>query len=270
MSENPPIIVKSKASTISDYPQQVYKLLARTEPRHFWFAAKNKIIGTTITKFLPDPGRTRFLEIGCGTGFVLSYLEKLGFSMTGVDMHMEGLRIAQSRITKGSLICADVTRDVLGQPFPALGLFDVLEHIEDDIYFLQRCVRHLAPRGLVFITVPADMRLWSIIDEVSGHKRRYSKKTLEKLLTLCGLKIETISYFNTFLYLAQLFSRKQIHTNHKLTKKSTVNILLYSFRYSPLINTIGTLGFTLEFLLSGFFPMPFGASLVVAARKGKG
>lgn len=255
---------------MSDYPQQVYKLLARTEPRHFWFAAKNKIIGKTVTKFFPDPGKIRFLEIGCGTGFVLSYLEKLGFSMTGVDMHMEGLRIAQSRITKGSLICADVTRDVVGLPFPALGLFDVLEHIEDDTYFLQQCVRHLAPRGLVFITVPADMRLWSIIDEVSGHKRRYDKKSLEKLLTPCGLKIETISYFNAFLYLPQLFFRRHFHANHKLAKKNTVKILLDSFRYSPLINTIGNLGFTLEFLLSEFFPMPFGASIIVAARKGKG
>jgi len=261
------IIIKSKPSTISDYPPQVYKLLVHTEPRHFWFAAKNKIIKKTISKFFPDPVRERFLEVGCGTGFVLSYLEKLGFDVTGVDMHMEGLRIAQSRVIGATLICADITSDFVGKPFPALGLFDVLEHLKDDRHFLRKCLRHLAPHGLVFITVPADMCLWSIVDEVSGHKRRYTKKSLEKLLVSCGLHIETLFYFNTLLYLPQLFFRNRLHTRHTLTKRDTIKILSDSFQSTTLINLFGTIAFILEFIVSRFFSFPFGASIIVAARK---
>ena len=70
-------------------------------------------------------------------------------------MHMEGLHIAQSRITKGSLICADVTRDVLGQPFPALGLFDVLEHIEDDITVFKNFYNSLKQGGYLLVNTPS-------------------------------------------------------------------------------------------------------------------
>jgi SAM-dependent methyltransferase len=82
---------------------------------------------------------------------------------------------------------------------PAIGLFDVLEHIEDAQAFLKSLERRLAPGGRIYLTVPAGEWLWSHEDEDAGHFRRYALADLAGALEKAGLAMEYATGFFGFL-----------------------------------------------------------------------
>jgi SAM-dependent methyltransferase len=80
------------------------------------------------------------------------------------------------------------------ESLPSIGLFDVLEHIEDDSGFLHSIYRLLIPGGRFYLTVPAYRFLWSDADEYAGHRRRYTLKALTAILQQAGFSIEYSTY----------------------------------------------------------------------------
>lgn len=260
-------MTKKTSGDILVYPKEFYSFLYENEQKNFWFWGRNKVVEAVVRKAVSNTQDFSFLEVGCGTGFVLSHLEKLGFEMTGIDIHREGLKFARKR-TKASLFCANIEKVKFRKKFDAIGLFDVLEHVDKQDYFLNACSRNLKRRGLLFITVPADMRLWSKIDEVSGHKRRYSKKEAIKILEKNEFMIEKVNYFNFFLFLPQFFLRR--YKEKKTIKNSDSLSLLLEGGLKPmpfLFDQLLRLPFLLEAKLINFVSIPFGASLVIVARK---
>ena len=142
---------------------------------------------------------------------------------------------------------------------------DVIEHIQDDYKFLRKSSVFLKSGGKIIMTVPADMKLWSKLDEVVGHKRRYTKKTLTLLLEKCGYKVEFISYFNFLLYLPQLIYRK---LSQFLIKKQDYEVLVEQLKPPPaLINIIFSWIFLMESQSLKRTHLPFGASLIIIGVK---
>lgn len=253
--------------SVTSFPKEAFKILYEIEDKHFWFVGRNKVIKEVIKKFIEDRGGLRFLEVGCGNGMVLSMLEKLGFLLTGLDVNREGLKFARKR-TNATLINKDVSKYNPKEKFDAIGLFDVLEHIEDDKSFLEKCGRLLKTKATIFITVPASMELWSRMDEFSGHKRRYSKKNLNILLQKAGYRVEFINYFNSILFIPLLLFRRFHDIKSKIKKGSTQALLVEELRVPPLIiNTILKWLCFLEPQLVTITTIPFGASLIAVAKK---
>jgi SAM-dependent methyltransferase len=79
---------------------------------------------------------------------------------------------------------------------PAIGVFDVVEHIENDLGFLRQLWDLLEPGGMLYLTVPAYNFLWSHEDVDAGHFRRYTLGALEK--KLCEVGLETV--FGTYIF----------------------------------------------------------------------
>jgi hypothetical protein len=80
--------------------------------------------------------------------------------------------------------------------FDLILMMDVLEHIKDDALVLNDATLHLAPRGHVFITVPAFNWLFSAHDRFLGHYRRYSARSLAALIARCSdLEIVNVHYY---------------------------------------------------------------------------
>jgi SAM-dependent methyltransferase len=69
---------------------------------------------------------------------------------------------------------------------PAIGVFDVVEHIEDDIGFLRHLWDLLEPGGPLYLTVPAYNFLWSHEDAGGGHLRRYTLNSIKMKLVEAG------------------------------------------------------------------------------------
>lgn len=255
----------TKTSVHKDYPTKAFEALYKVEDKHFWFAVRQEVIKIVINKNIRQKKGHSFLEIGCGTGIVLVLLEQLGFSVTGLDMHSEGLRFAKKR-TKARLLCADIYNLDQTVKYENIGLFDVVEHVDDDVPFFKACREHLVKGGKLVATVPADMRLWSRMDEASGHKRRYDKSELINLLQKSGFKIDFISYFNFLLYVPQFLFRK--FSDKQLQKETQQNLLIEELRLPSFpINFLLKWMLLVESQLLRFISLPFGTSLIVVGSK---
>ena len=141
------------------------------------------------------------------------------------------------------------------QKWDLVGLFDVVEHIEDDKSFLLRLREILNDRGWLAITVPAFPFLWSTHDVNLHHYRRYTKTTLKKVLEETQYDIEYASYWNMSLFLPAAAMR--------LMGRSGASGL-------SLPGTLDTLFFGLikaETQFQSIVPLPFGTGIVVIARK---
>jgi 2-polyprenyl-3-methyl-5-hydroxy-6-metoxy-1,4-benzoquinol methylase len=258
-----------KKSTIAHYSEKGYDPLIEVESKHFWFKGRNKIIEAILQKIYSRPKQIRFLEVGCGAGYVLQHLEKLGFQMTGLDMNQKGLTYARKRV-KSPLLCCLMEEAIFKKKFDAVGAFDVLEHVDDENAFLKRCLLHLKPGGHVFITVPAFQFLWSQIDEIGGHRRRYSDKDLTKKLMNAGFNVKTISYFGMFILFPQFTIRKIFDWRRKLTNKkgNLDKIRKESITVPPaILNKLFLLTLIGESKMLGHISLPFGSSIIAVAQK---
>jgi SAM-dependent methyltransferase len=187
---------------LADNTAEVFAALFAAEDRHFWFRARNEVLAGVVRQIVGsfDAGY-RVLEVGCGTGNVLRVLEQVCVHghVTGMDLHDEGLQYARQRV-KCPLIAGDIHTTTFEQPFHLIGLFDVLEHLPDDVRILQALRRNLAPSGRLLLTVPAHQALWSYSDEYGGHYRRYSPQQLRAVLEEAGFHVEFSTQFMMMLY----------------------------------------------------------------------
>ena len=228
------------------FNSDAFTRLKKAEQRHFWFSVRRRYIYDRIKKFILPPAKT--LEIGCGTGNVSNFLSAKGYEVTGCEYFPEALEIAYENFTK-------VRGNALSLPFKEksfniVGLFDVIEHFDDDKTVLIEAKRAIKPGGIIAITVPAKEELWGYPDEKAHHKRRYSKKTLSFSLSAVGFKTLSIEYIFSFLYFPVKFSRKK---KPKGGNKFIIN---------PILNKFLQLTFETERVLNKVIPMPIGTSLI--------
>jgi len=92
---------------------------------------------------------------------------------------------------------------------------NVLEHIEDDLTGLRNIYRALNPEGVAIILVPNGQWLFSTLDGVLGHYRRYSDIRLVVTMERAGFYIESvITSFNRIGVPAWFLNGKILHRKH--------------------------------------------------------
>jgi SAM-dependent methyltransferase len=160
---------------------ELMRRLWRMEERHFWHAARNRWIRRALEAYGLRPP-ARILDVGCGSGAVSGMLHRQGYSVVGVDTGEMLVRKADERFPEATFVAGEIERLTpdLG-PFDAIGFFDVLEHLDQPGAFMDLALAHARPGALVMATVPALMELYSTIDRLSGHKRRYEPGELKRL-----------------------------------------------------------------------------------------
>ncbi|MEK6326933.1 MAG: class I SAM-dependent methyltransferase [Actinomycetota bacterium] len=182
--------------------EDFYAEYFRIEDRHWWFVGRRQIILAVLGAHLTPPpnGHTaRILDLGCGTGTMLSYLRRFG-EVEGVDADEQAVRYCQAR---GHARVRLLESEALPYPddsFDLLTALDVLEHIEDDGRALEEVARVLRPGGAFLATVPAYPWMWGAQDEISHHFRRYKLRQLEQRILAAGLELERLTHFNTILF----------------------------------------------------------------------
>ena len=177
---------------------ELLRTLESSQRSHFWFGARNR----QILQFLRRDGvapPARILEVGCGSGTVLSALAGAGYAMTGLEMHGELARQAAQSNPGARILVANVLPPPpalrSAGPFDAVGFFDVLEHVEGAEAVLRSCAGLLAPGGRLVGTVPALPLLWSDYDAFAGHRLRYDRPALRALFARAGLPAPRTAYF---------------------------------------------------------------------------
>jgi len=250
------------------YDPQFFNRLARIEDRHFWFRFRNRVLISLVRDVVkPLPPGFRLLEAGCGNGNVLRFLasaSRRGVAI-GIDLFEEGLRLARRRYD-AHLVCGDIHSPPFRCRFDVIGAFDVIEHLRDDHQPLRDFHHLLAERGVLLLTVPAHLNLWSYFDEASGHCRRYSRKQLESTLAECGFRVEYMTEFMMALYPVLWLARRLSAWMRKPNSAPTDS--LPDLRVIPVLNQLLPLLLYWELpLLRRRIRIPLGSSLLAIARR---
>jgi SAM-dependent methyltransferase len=179
--------------SIISFPEDGNDSCFQLEDNSFWFKHRNKCILNVIKNY---PVQGVFLDIGGGNGFVAKMLQENGYETVLIEPGLAGCINAKSRGL--NMVVNAALEDIQfsqSANVSAIGAFDVIEHIEDDLAFLRSCYEVLDEKGKLFIAVPAFQFLWSEDDIISGHFRRYTTDSLIKVIENAGFKVKYKTYF---------------------------------------------------------------------------
>lgn len=251
------------ASDGAAYRLEYFAKLAELEEFNFWFCARNALITWALKRYLPSA--RSFLEIGCGTGFVLSAISKAfpQARVSGSEISTTALEFAAGRIKHAQFMQMDARRMPFVAEFDAVGIFDVLEHIQDDASVLENIHEALNPEGVVLITVPQHPLLWSESDVHWSHVRRYTRREIEEKVQKAGFEIVRSTSFVSLLLPLMFASRYRGRGGKKYDPFTELKL-------NPLFNKALEFGLGIEnAAIRAGVSFPAGGSRLVVARKGK-
>ena len=186
------------------YPEEDNAVCFQIEDGSPWFRHRNDCLMSVVRRF---PPAGPIVEIGAGNGYVARRFIDEGFPSVVLEPGPTGAHNAKTKRQIDDVICATLEdANFKAGVLAAVGLFDVLEHIEDDVAVVRQLGRILQPGGLVYLTVPSPPWLFSIKDVDAQHYRRYS---IAQLTTLFGdaFHVEYATYFFSALTLPTLLLR---------------------------------------------------------------
>jgi SAM-dependent methyltransferase len=236
--------------------------LAELEAANFWFRSRNRLLIWALQRYFPEA--RNFLEIGCGTGFVLSGIHKAlpELALCGSEVFSAGLSFAAERLPGIELFQMDARRIPFREEFDVIGAFDVLEHVKEDEEVLSQMYQATRKRGGILITVPHHPFLWTQVDDYARHVRRYKVQELRNKVTRAGFDIVRLTSFVSLLLPLLILSRLKQRFDAKEFDP------LAEFDVSPLMNA------TLERILDGEraviragLSFPAGGSMLLVARR---
>lgn len=212
-----------------------------------------------LEQFEPYVGG-RVLEIGCGLGGIVAQLEPREL-IIGLEPEGDLIEYAQRRHSRRPdcrFVRADILRLSTGElaelrdarPDTILCI-NVLEHISDDAAALALMEQIVRPTGMVCLLVPAHPRLYGAYDQLDGHFRRYTRRSLKAVIARTSLRPVRMRYFNALGAAGWWFRyhilRSSTHTERDFRMMN---------RLIPFLRQIERL-----------IPPPFGLSLVTVLQK---
>jgi SAM-dependent methyltransferase len=187
--------------------RKAFEIHAELEEAHWWFRARRKILRAMVDEATGKRCGLNVVDIGCGVGATLSAFAP-DHAVVGYDPSLDAIEFAKGRhpgfdlrignfeSAGPSIASADVVL-----------LNDVIEHVPDDRALLAPIIAQMKPGGILVVTVPADMKLWSQHDVSLGHYRRYDMEMLLKATVDLPVEEMFVSHFNSNLYPLVLLAR---------------------------------------------------------------
>ena len=246
---------QSIGTSSTAYSDELMKMLDVGDTSSWWYETRNQVIWHVMRRY---PISGALWDIGSGLGEVSSYLTSVGAKCVAVEPNRLGAQVSSE---KGVL---SIQGDLHALELPvssieAVGLFDVLEHLDNADKVLSEIYRVLGSEGKLFITVPATKWLWSASDDLAGHHLRYTRKKIRQQLKNAGFEVLSIRYFFFSLVLPILILRA---VPYRLGVRSLIDDTKLVQKKSGWISRLIT---KVEVALCG--KIPIGTSLVIVATK---
>jgi SAM-dependent methyltransferase len=217
-------------------------------PDHFWVKHRNAVFDRhfqTIVRAAAEVG-----EVGCGSGLILSHLaQAYQKSADGFELNLHALKLCPQ--LPGDLYIYDIFQrhaDLVGR-YDLLMMMDVLEHIEDEVSFLQAVQDHLKPGGFLIIGVPMRQHLYSAYDKADGHFRRYSQPYLRSVVEKAGFTVQkTVQWGHIYLPILMLRQRllKNVSGDEAIKQGFAIsplgNQMMSGLRYLDVLPMFGITG----------------------------
>ena len=248
-----------------DYNIEILQEIEGLEQESFWYQGRRDLIVWAVAHYFHAAGI--LLEIGSGTGFILAAINKARPSLKVVagDIYLKGLRSVEKRVAGVSVCQLDVRNLPFHSTLSIIGAFDVLEHIQADEAALQQMFQAVHPSGGMILTVPQHPWLWSAMDAMSQHKRRYTRQELVHKVKNAGFSIVRSTSFGALVFPLKLLEVVVRAVKKKLRLQDEQ---VHLARLPKLINQgiYGLMGIE-NFLIKHNVSFPFGSSLLLVAKK---
>jgi len=158
------------------------------------------------------------LDFGCGYGTLISYLKtKFNLEIIGYEINPEAIEKLNAK--KINLINS---LDENKEKFDHVVSLNVLEHIENDQKTIEDINHLLKDNGMLVLYLPHSMKIWTDLDELVGHYRRYTKKELFIKLEKANFEIKSWEYVDFIgwitLYVSKLFRVNLDYKENRLIK----------------------------------------------------
>ena len=225
---------------------------------HFWRIARRSFILDTVEAYRPQRAGLEILDVGSACTLVGRELARFGH-VTIVEPDQATVDFARGELGLDAF-CGSLPDGMpVAGPFDVVTLLDVIEHIDDDVAALDAVRKLMRPDGLLVVTVPALMWLWSPHDEAVHHRRRYVRKRLVDVLDRAGFDVLRVTYFTSLLLPAL--------AGERFVKRLKRGKPQYDASIPPApINTAFGKVMRLERLLLDRSDLPLGSSLLAACR----
>jgi SAM-dependent methyltransferase len=241
---------------------EAYLEMADTESVHWWFAARRDILEHVIGQF-GLPATARILEAGSGTGGNLAMLSAHGI-VSAIEMDKTACRIAKEKVGgRVDLRRGHFPDDIPfeGETFDLIAMFDVLEHVEQDVETLEALRSLLAPSGRILITsagVPVDVECARCLSAAQAAlHREESSQGVGGCGTAGGAGV-------VLQYVAAA-----VGDAGALEGSAAAGRAIIRHDRSPCLRTLFSI-FRSERRLLDWFDLPAGVSLLAVVRRGDG
>ena len=183
---------------------------------HFWirrrFDVFQEMIGTLGKEM-------KIADIGCGNGVIQKQLGELyGVQVDGFDLNEVALNASIAVGHNKYIYDVLEKRSEFSNKYDLIFLFDMLEHVEHPLEFIDAAAFMLKPKGILAINVPAIACLFSDYDTAAGHLRRYNKDMLDDLYERSNMSSENTKYWGLGLVPILLLRKIML----KFTKREKV------------------------------------------------
>lgn len=183
--------------------------------------------------FKQEKNDLNILDIGCGNGDFLTYLNNKKWNKYGIEINKKACDIAKNnkiRIFNSN----SIPKDFKNNTFDVIRYWHVLEHLPNPIISLQNSTRLLKKNGLIIIAVPNIDSInskifknnWFDLDP-TRHLNHFSVTSMKKLLKNTKLKIVDVRGYD------QLNSILNSYRN--ITNNPLLSTLLFVLTFFPLI-----------------------------------
>ncbi|MGB1251525.1 MAG: class I SAM-dependent methyltransferase [Candidatus Promineifilaceae bacterium] len=170
--------------------------LTRLIVRVSWLLDKTIYIDSDWYTAHFGPESQRILDIGCGSGRILSELKAIGHTVVGLEPDPAARDVAQAQgLTVYPGMAEAVPEELVGSQFDTIFMTHVLEHSVDPLKSLRSVVDLLADGGKLIVEVPNNAAVgfqrsgltWRWLD-VPRHLNFFTPHSLRKMCKTVGLE----------------------------------------------------------------------------------
>lgn len=229
-------------------------------PDYWWYRSRSELLRVALQQYVGQPAR--LLDVGSADGPSVGWLRGTA--------HRVALGIDPRGLVPGDVCGSASALPFIDGAFDGFAAFDVLEpEPEPEATALAEMTRVLAPGGQLLMNVPAYQWAWSSFDEHNHHHRRYTRPRAVAAVQAQGLEVLRASYLfaGTFPFFAADRLRSRIRERGGGAIGSASDGVPQLPETNLAIEKVLMAATRLDRRLLPRWHLPFGSSVVVAARK---
>jgi SAM-dependent methyltransferase len=240
-----------------------YRAMYNLEENLWWYKGMRAVTASILDLRLNSAGQLRLLDVGCGTGYSLTWLRELfkTIAVFGIDPSSQAAQFWRCRRLDTVAVATVEELPFAANQFDLVTCFDVIYQLDREraTTAISEMHRVTKPGGLLFIREPAYQWLRGAHDLAVGTRHRYTLSQLRRLLCSHGFTPLRSTYANTLLFWAaaphRLISRLRGSTESDVKPAPR------------LLNEVLTKVLEFEARLLKHLSLPFGLSAIALAKK---